>query len=137
MEMLFHAHSGLRYLVLLAGAVALGFALAGWLGRTPFGRAGRLAGAAFVGLLDLQVVLGLATLLTRPFYGALIGHIVLMLLAAVLGHVGLRLARVRSGVRPGGATPPPRRVWTPLLASVLAALAAIVLGILAIGRDIL
>ena len=52
-------HSALRWAVLLATAVALVRALAGWRGARPWTRPDDVVGAIAVGLLDLQLVLGL------------------------------------------------------------------------------
>lgn len=52
-------HSWLRWAVLLAGIAAGARALAGWLRGQPWTRADNAVGAAFVGLLDLQMLLGL------------------------------------------------------------------------------
>lgn len=126
MTMLFHAHSGFRYLVLLLGVAAVlwdGVALVRGKG---FGRVARILGSVFVGLLDLQILLGLILLWTIPFYPALYGHVVTMLLAGVLAH-GLSIAnRRRQEPGPGLA----------LLAAALP-LVLVVLGILAIGRPVL
>jgi hypothetical protein len=125
-EILFHAHSGLRYLVLLAGigVVAWGFVAAAT--DRPWGRGARVLNAAFAGLLDLQILIGVATLLVRVYYPALVGHIVLMVLAAAVVH-GAAIADRRAGR--------PRHRHRAIAA--LAALLLIVAGILAIGRPVL
>ena len=124
--MLFHAHSGLRYLVLAAAVIALVFVV----GQRYAGgleRARRISTAAFVGVLDLQVLLGLVLFFLRPFYGQLIGHIVMMLLALVTAHVfSARLKRT---------TDAGRAFVTGLLGVVLT-LVFVVGGILAIGRAV-
>ena len=125
-EMLFMAHSGVRYLVLLAGAAAAVLAAVSLRGRT-LSPAAEVAGRVFVGVIDLQVLLGIAVALTRPFYGQLIGHIVLMVGAAAVAHgVWAAVKRRPAGGRPAG-------LW---LAGVVGALALMVGAILAIGRPI-
>jgi hypothetical protein len=126
-NILFHAHSGLRYLVLLAAVAAilsLAYALA-------TGRAARAAFAlatTFAVLLDVQIVLGIGLMLGGLFPDAVIGHLALMLLAAVATHassiVGRRAETERGelAMRLGG---------------IVLALALIVGGILAIGRSVL
>lgn len=123
MTALFHAHSGLRYLVLLAAVLLVGYAGYGLATKRPFDKAGRILGAAFVGLLDLQVLLGLVLVATGVFYPALVGHIACMLGAVAASHV--TLAKNRRAAKPG---------WVLPLAGVAGALVLIVLGILAIGR---
>jgi hypothetical protein len=127
---LFMAHSGVRYLVLLAGAFTLLLALVGLsTGATSgAGRAARRLFRLFAGVLDLQVVLGLAAVLTRPFQGIFIGHLITMVLAAVAAHVvAARLRKL-----------PPEKSSTPLvLTGTLVTLVLLVAGIMALGRPIL
>jgi hypothetical protein len=126
-NMLFHAHSGLRYLLLLAAVVALAIHLYGRFAGRPYSGAARISGAAFVGLLDVQLVVGLVLLAVWPFHGALIGHIVMMLLAVAAAH-GLRVWARRS------AADPERYLRAALAVAV--PLVLIVGGILAIGRSV-
>ncbi|HEV7991702.1 MAG TPA: hypothetical protein VGP25_07760 [Gemmatimonadaceae bacterium] len=126
MNALFHAHSGLRYLVLLAAAgslVALGYALS--TGRAS--RAARVLPMAFAGLLDLQILLGAGLVLGGLFPDAVVGHLVLMLLAAVVAHGSSIVAR-RSADE--------RREVVIRLAGVALSLLLIVGGIMAIGRSV-
>lgn len=124
MKSLYMAHSGLRYLVLLVGLVAAVTFLVGLLSQKPPGKGLRILGSAFAGLLDLQGLLGLAMVLMDRTYPALIGHIVMMVMAAVVVHVLLVVNRKRAS--PG---------WLLPLAGVVLALLLIVGGILAIGRS--
>jgi heme A synthase len=123
---LFMAHSGVRYLVLLSGVIALLLALLA-LRKGTLSRPGEVAGRVYLGFLDLQFLLGLATVLTRPFVPQYIGHIVLMVLAVSLAH-GVSAAVKK---RPEGARPPGM-----LAAAIAGSLALIVVGILSIGRPI-
>jgi vacuolar-type H+-ATPase subunit I/STV1 len=126
MKFLFHAHSGLRYLVLLAGLVALAYFLSGLVAKRPVGKGVRVLGAIFNGLLDLQVLLGIIMVAMGRYYPQLIGHIVMMLLASGVSHGLLVANRKRSN--PGYVLP---------LIAVAAALALIAGGIMAIGRGLL
>lgn len=124
--MLFQAHSGLRYLVLAAAVVALVFVV----GQRYAGgleRARRISTTAFVGILDLQVLLGIVLLFTRPFYGQLIGHIVMMVLALVTAH--LYSAKLKRTTDPGQA-------FSIGLLGVVLTLVFVVGGIMAIGRSV-
>lgn len=127
MNILFHAHSGLRYLVLLVAVVALAVFLYGLATRRDVGAARGLM-AAFVGVLDLQALLGIILLLLWPFYGALIGHIVMMILAVAAAHVASVMARKSTDAR---------RAMIIRTAGVAASLVLVIGGIMAIGRDIL
>ena len=126
MEMLFYAHSGLRYLVLLAGLVAALYYL--WAVATKKGseRTGRILGSIFVGALDLQVLIGIVMVALGLFYPALIGHLFMMVGAAVVGHVAMVMARSAA----------PERAFAIRLLGVVFALVLIVGGIVAIGRAV-
>ncbi len=124
---MFAAHSGFRYLVLLAGLAALAYLAYGRFTGRPFDRAARVVTAVFTGCLDLQIVLGLLTLSERDAYPALAGHIVMMILAAVAAH-GLSVAGRRSA--------DPARRYTFTLAGVALALVLVAAGISAIGRGV-
>ena len=123
--MLFYAHSGMRYLVLLAGMAALGYAVFGLATRRPYDRAMRALASAFAGLIHLQILLGILLLFTRRFYPALSGHILLTVFAAVTAQVVPSVMRRRL---------PAARGYAPHVVGTLVALALIVAGVLAIGR---
>jgi hypothetical protein len=122
----FGLHSGIRYLVLLAGACTI---VLGALSRArPAGRGLRGIWKAFVGLLDLQVLAGAIVLATRAFQARFIGHFTMMLLALAVAHAaGVAFRRRPAERQTGGA----------LLAGALLALVLIVGGILAIGRPLI
>lgn len=123
--MLFHAHSGLRYLVLLAGILALAYFAFGLATKKPFDKLGRILGSAYSGLLQLQVLLGVGVLVTRGYYPALIGHIVMMVLAAGVAQATLSINRRK-----------PQPVFVLPLVGVLVSLVFIIGGIMAIGRGV-
>jgi heme A synthase len=126
-NILYYAHSGLRYLVLLAALAAL-IALTYSVATGRATRTARNLSTAFAGLLDLQIVLGIALVMGGIFPDAVTGHLILMVFAAVATHaaflIGQHLStnRWELGARLGG---------------VLIALALIVMGIMAIGRTVL
>lgn len=126
MTFLFHAHSGLRYLVLLAGLVALLGYLYGWIARRRYAAPAPAAMAAFAGLLDLQVVLGIAMWLGGRTAAGIVEHLTLMLGAVVVVHLASIVHRRRG--RTGFGLP---------LAAVALALVLIILGIRALGRPVL
>jgi heme A synthase len=123
---IFHAHSGLRYLVLLAGVVALIVTALGVFGRKPYERPSRIAMAVFTGVMDLQVLLGIVMVVLGCFYPALVGHLMMMVLAAVAAHGCAVYARKQADGK---------RAHTIALAGVVLALALIVGGISAIHRS--
>lgn len=125
MTALYHAHSGVRYLVLLLALVVLAMALHGYFTRRPSGKADRGAMAAFTGVLDLQIVLGIILIVAGIFYGALMGHLFMMIFAAVAAHAAAVMARKSTNDRSAHAI---------RMAGVALALALIVGGVMAIGR---
>lgn len=127
-EILFHAHSGLRYLVLLAGAAAFLYTLIAALRSRPWDRAGRVLMSVFVGVLDLQILLGVFLIFVWPFYPALWGHLTMMVLAAAVAHVASVVNRRRAVER--------RSQMTAALGAA-GALILLIGGIAAIQRSIL
>ena len=61
--MLFYAHSGLRYLVLLAGVLVLGYAGYGQATKREYDKTMRFLAAVFTGAIDLTALFGVAYLL--------------------------------------------------------------------------
>lgn len=123
---LFMAHSGVRYLVLLSGVIAiahLSLAL-----KKPHDATTRKVMSFFTGMIDLQVLLGLLTLGTVPFYPALAGHIVMMFAAVFVAHGTVISHRKREGDKQNNGF---------LLAGVVVTLLLLVVGIMAIGRPLL
>lgn len=124
---LLHAHSGLRYLVLLAGLLSLAYALFGWLSGRTYDRGMKISASSFAGLLHLQVLLGFALLVSGRFYGALIGHIFMMLMAAAAAQIPLSVMRRR---------PAEERTYAPHAVGTVVALLLIWGGVMAIGRGL-
>ncbi len=122
---LLHTHSFLRYLVFLAAVLHLGYSAVQLYGNQPFNKLGRVLSAVSMSLIHLQVVLGLLMLSLGVFYPKLIGHVVLMLLAAVL--VTVMHSKNKRAAVPN---------WKRPLVGTGGALVLIVLGILSIGRGI-
>jgi hypothetical protein len=126
-DIVFNAHSGLRYLILLMAVLTALVALIGMAQKKPVSTAGLAMLRVFVVLLDIQVLLGVLTLLTGRFYAQLIGHLVMMIAAVAVAH--LASARLRKAPAEG-------RGHGKLLAGALIPLALIIAGILAIQRAI-
>lgn len=124
---LFYAHSGLRYVVLLLAVAALAYHVYGLATRRPVDRAARATAGAFAGTLDLQILLGVALMASGIFYGALMGHLMMMVLAAVAAHAGIAVAKKAAE---------PRRYYTAAIAGMVVAIVLIVLGVSAIGRSV-
>ena len=126
--MLLEAHSGLRYLVLLAGIAVILYATYGAATKRPYDKQMRILSAAFTGILDLTVLVGFANLFFGiGFYPQLGGHIVMMLVAAVLAHVVHGVMKRR---------PEEEKSFTPHAVGTLIVLGCVAAGIMAIGRPI-
>jgi len=131
MDILFSAHSGVRYLVLFSGLIALAWFVWGKAAGRPFTRPAPALLAVFIGLFDIQILLGLALLIGGRRPPGIWGHVALMLSAAVFVHVINKRRRGTAGqpLRTAG-------YGLPLLI-VAVALVLIVVGILSISRPIL
>jgi hypothetical protein len=126
-EGLFHAHSGLRYLILLVSAIAIvNYAIALSRDRAP-SSLDRILMSVFTGLLDLQLLLGVGMVVGGILYPALIGHIATMALAVAVAHGAGVLARKAADAR---------KTHAMRLAGVLGALVLILGGIMSIGRSV-
>ncbi len=125
---LFHAHSGLRYLVLLAGLASFLYSIIAAVTSRPWDRGGKTLLTIFIGTLDFQVLLGLILVFVWPFYPALWGHIILMVLAAAAAHFTSVLNRRR---------PAERRSHLTVALGVAGTLVLVIGGITAIGRSVI
>lgn len=125
MPIVFYMHSGIRYLVLLVALAALAYLLFGLATKRDFDKlAGALTGA-YVGLMDLQVLLGILLYLLIPSYPALLGHVVMMLAAVSVAHVVNVVNKRRE-----------TKSYAVALVGVVLSLVLIVGGIMSIGRPI-
>lgn len=99
LEVLVDLHGFLRWPVLLLGLLGVIWAV-GMRGNRPDpARPDRILTGAFVGLLDLQLLLGIVLFaLAGPDRVSHLGHAVVMLAAVTLAHVLSR--RVRKAVSP-------------------------------------
>ncbi len=122
---LYYAHSGLRYLILLAGVIGIVYAVLAIIDSRPHDKTMSGLAAAFAGLVHLQLLLGLGLVFAGRFYPAVWGHVVAMAFAAVLAQLPASVNRRRPRAQ--------RSFWPHIICSVLALL-LISGGILAIGR---
>ncbi|MDE0730614.1 MAG: hypothetical protein OSB36_06755 [Longimicrobiales bacterium] len=122
-----NAHSGFRYLVMIAGFIVIGYAVYGMATGRSYDKTMRITSAVFTGLVDLTALLGIVTLLSGTFYPALIGHITMMVLAIVVAHVVSVVIKRR---------PEEERTYAPHLVGTLVVLGLIAAGIMAIGRPL-
>jgi hypothetical protein len=125
MTALFHAHSGLRFLVLLLGLLNVAALVFSLTSKGAYEKHHRILGSAFTGTLHLQVLLGIGLIALGRYYPALIGHLVMMLVATVVSQVTQHLNKKKP--TPGLTLP---------LAGIAASLLCIFGGVMAIGRGL-
>ena len=114
-------HSWVRWIILAVGLLAVLRGLWGWWRNLAFASTDNALGAAFTGLIDLNVLVGAVLLIVRwsnPNRPSLL-HPVFMILAAVVAHGGRVLAR--------RYTDSGRHQWQSL--SLLASLVLILIGV--------
>lgn len=110
-------HSWLRWVVLIAGLLAVIRGFGGWPGTKPWVKADDRAGAIFTGMLDLQMLLGLILYVFlspfsraafQDFGGAMsnsamrfwaVEHLFGMVIAIALAHIGRVRARKAPDVK--------------------------------------
>jgi len=123
-----NAHSGLRYLILLAGVLTVLYATYGVVAGRAYDKTIRILASAFAGTIHLQILLGLALLLSGAgFQPVLIGHISMMVFAAAAAQIPVSVMRRR---------PEEMKSILPHGIGALVALALIAGGILAIRPSI-
>lgn len=122
-----YAHSGIRYLVLLFGAATLLYAIFGMVSGRPYDKKMRVTAGLFAGSLHLNVLLGFGLIFMGSFYPALIGHIFMMVAAAVVAQIVPSVMKRR---------PMEERTFLPHIVNTLVAIALVVGGLMAIGRPI-
>ena len=122
-----YAHSGIRYLVLLFGAATLLYAIYGVATGRQYDKRMRVVSVLFAGSLHLNVLLGLGLIFMGQFYPALIGHVFMMVGAAVVAQIVPSVMRRRVEEE---------RTYLPHVVNTLIAMALVVGGIMAIGRPI-
>lgn len=124
---LFHAHSGFRYLVLLTGLLVILYALWGVVSKRPYDKTMRVLSLLFILSIDLTALLGISYLFVGTFYPQLGGHIVTMILAVVVAHVVSAVMKRR---------PVAERTYMPHVVGTAIVLGLVATGIIAIGRSI-
>jgi len=122
-----NAHSGLRYLILLAGVLTVLYAAYGTVSGRSYDKPMRILASSFVGTIHLQLLLGLALLFSGMFQPQVMGHLFMMLFAAAAAQIPVSVMRRR---------PDEQKSFLPHGIGALVALGLIVGGIMAIGRPI-
>jgi ABC-type uncharacterized transport system permease subunit len=87
MMALYHAHSGIRYLVLTFAVVALIYYAYGLITKRPFDKTARIMGIVFNSSLDINVLVGIILLIAKGYFSYQLMHIIFMIAALVTAHV--------------------------------------------------
>ncbi|MBT3187381.1 MAG: hypothetical protein HN736_06000 [Anaerolineae bacterium] len=95
---LLYAHSGLRWLIVLAAFLSILFFGYGWLAKKKNAKIARILPAAYSGLVDTQVLLGIIVIILSLASGLSLArykleHISVMILVAVIGHLPARWSK--------------------------------------------
>lgn len=126
--MLFHLHSGLRYLLLLAGLAVIVYAVMGHVKKRPHDKTMKNLAITFRTLMDVTLFSGIVMVMTGfGFYNDLGVHVILMLLATVVSHIVPAVMRRRKQEE---------RTLMPYAVATAIALALTAVGILSIGRPL-
>ncbi len=96
---LFHAHSGLRWLIVLVALAALILFGNGWLTKQYFPKPARILNAMYSGLLDAQMLLGIALLISFGLYTRQhFEHMAMLIIAVALAHLPRKWRNSAAGV---------------------------------------
>jgi len=128
-NILFFAHSGIRWLVVLATAVMLIYALIGFLTSRPYDRTAGIVVTIFTRLIEVQWLLGIIVLIAYLLtFGSIGGpqilHFVIMTIAVVAAHAYMGFRRRDDRMKYAGA----------LLAGILT-LVIVVIGVSVLGGN--
>jgi hypothetical protein len=122
MDLVLLLHSIVRYLVLIAAVLGLIKAVVSAAQKSAGGKADGILSAAFLGLLDLQALLGLLIILLGGLLGPL--HPLVMFIALVLAHwLSITIKKAQG----------PRTAWM-RIALFVVPLPLILFGLLIIGQ---
>lgn len=123
--MLLHLHSGLRYLVLLAGLAVVVYALRGVVTRQPHDKTMKTLAITFRSLMDVTLFSGIVMVTTGYDFNANAGmHVVMMVLATAVSHVVPTVMRKRKQEE---------RTLLPYAVASAVVLALVVVGTLSLG----
>jgi uncharacterized membrane protein YphA (DoxX/SURF4 family) len=121
-------HSGLRYLILVAGIAMVGYALYGQVMGKPYDKRMRLLGSGYAMLMHLQILAGIAMLFGGMFDPRAGVHIITMVFAAASAQIPVSVMRRR---------PEAERSFGPIAVFGAVSLVLVALGIVALGKPII
>ncbi|MBE2183099.1 MAG: hypothetical protein IAE89_06720 [Anaerolineae bacterium] len=126
-QILDYAHSGFRWIVMLAAVVALVYMIYGLVTRRAYDRRAGLVMTIFVRCIEIQWLLGLILIVLKAialggFLPAWWGHLILMTVAVVVAHMYMGFKRRPDNIR-----------YVIGLVAIIAVLVLIILGVMALG----
>jgi len=122
--MLLYLHSGLRYLVVLAGLAVILYALRGFVTKRPHDATMKNLAITFRSVMDVTLFSGVVVVMTGfDFQGNVGVHVMLMLFATVVSHIVPAVMRKRRQEQ---------RSLLPYAVATAVALALVFLGTLAV-----
>lgn len=103
-EIILKAHSGIRWLVVAVAVLAIVKLLMTWLGKGNFGKADSILTKSFIGMMDLQMVLGISMIIWFVVNEMPVGmhrweHAGTMLVALIVAHLSAKWKRAPGPVR--------------------------------------
>ena len=125
---IFHAHSGLRYLALLAGLAVIAYGIRALLGKKGHDDTLYNLAGIYRLIMDVTLFLGVALLFTGRFYPAVGTHMVVMLFATLIAHIVPLVMRKRE---------PEERTVMPYVVATAVSLVLVVVGTVMLGRPVL
>lgn len=120
-------HSGIRYLVILAGAGTVLYGAVLLVTGKGYNQTIQKFSSTFAGLLHLQILVGIALAFSGRIRGALIGHVMMMFFAAAVAQIPVSVQRRRAEEE---------RTVLPFVVGGVVAMALVIFGIVSIGRPI-
>ncbi len=124
--MFFHLHSGLRYLVLLAGLAVIAYALWGVATKRPHDATMKKLAITFRSLMDVTLFSGIVMVTVGYNFDANAGlHVVLMMLATVVSHIVPAVMRKRKQEQ---------RTLLPYAVATAIVVGMVIVGTLSLGR---
>ena len=124
--MLFHLHSGLRYLVLLAGLAVIAYALWGVATKRTHDATVKKLAITFRARMDVTLFSGIVMVTVGYNFDANAGlHVVLMMLATVVSHIVPAVMRKRKQEQ---------RTLLPYAVATAIVLGMVIVGTLSLGR---
>ena len=92
-------HSIIRWVIVLVALLALGNNLIGWIQPKPYEARDSQIMSIFIGLLDLQLILGMILLFTGSMTQANIFHGVILILIITIAHVHVRWQKKEAKIK--------------------------------------